>query len=97
MGVLFPSSMPESELEVLVETLLSDLPDSERTSSGSLWAGSPGSSRGRVWRGRGTGAGGGAGAGAGAWYSFLGGGMGVVVLGVAGPVLVGDWSPSELI
>ena len=98
VGVHFPSSMPESELDVLVETLLSDLPDSERTSSGSLSDSSPWSSRRRFWRGRGTGAAGPtASASAGAAYSFLGEGMGVVVLGVAGPVLVGDWSPSELI
>lgn len=55
VGVLFPSSITESELEVLVEAWLSDLLDSSVASSASLSAGSSGTFGGRFCRGRGTG------------------------------------------
>lgn len=48
--------MPESELEVLLEALLSDLSDSGAESSASLSTGSSDSFEERFWRGRGTGA-----------------------------------------
>lgn len=55
VGVLFPSSIPESELEVLEEASLSDFSELSLSSSASLLANSCGS-LGGFCRGRGTGA-----------------------------------------
>ena len=98
VGVLFPSSMPESELEVLVEASLSD---SILTSLASLSPSSSGCFWGRLCRGRGTGTTmtepGCSSVGVSGSASFLGKGIGVVGEGVVGLGVSGGGSPSKLV
>lgn len=97
VGVLFPSSMPESEEVVLVDASLSDLSDSRTSPSRSSI--SSGSFLGRLCRGRATGTAmvepGCSSDGVPGWFCFLGKGVGAV--GVEGLGGSGGWSPSKLV
>lgn len=93
--------MPESELEVLLEALLSDLSDSGAESSASLSAGSSDSFEGRFCRGRGTGATmmepGLSAVGVSAVASCLGRGIAVGGEADVGLGVSTEWSPSKLV
>lgn len=98
VGVLFPSSMPESELEVLVEVWLGWA--STLASPASLFSKGPGWFEGVLCLGKGTGTlseTGGSCVGVSAAVPFLGKGRGVVEEGVGVVGLSGDWSPSKLV
>lgn len=101
VGVLFPSSMPESELEVLVEAWLSVLLDSSVASSASLSAESSGPFGGRFCRGRGTGTtttdSGSSSVPVSGPAPFRGKGIGVVGDGVVGLGMSTEWSSSKLV
>lgn len=98
-----PSSIPESELEVLVEASLSDFLDVLEwvTSAASLSPRSSGSFGGTFCRGRGTGTTvtepGCSSVGVSGSASFLGNGVGVVGEGVVGLGVSGGWSASKLV
>lgn len=101
VGVLFPSSMPESELEVLVEALLSDFLDSRGASLASLLPKSTGSVEGRLFRGRGTGTAmmepGCSSVGVSGAAPSLDESIGVVREAEVGLGVSEDWSPSKLV
>lgn len=89
VGVLFPSSMPESELEVLVEVWLGWA--STLASPASLFSKGSGCFEGALCLGKGTGTGCSS-VGVSAAVPFLGKGKGVVGDGVGVVGLSGDWS-----
>lgn len=102
MGVLFPSSIPESEKVVLVEDSLSDFSDSDFSRISPIL--SPTSSGSFLWTfccGRGTGTAmvepGSSSVDVSGWFSFLGNGTGAGEEGVVGLGVSGGWSPSKLV